>query len=136
MAKKTDTKKSLPHHYNNVKTELEKVYVTSSGDKYLKKMDAYCAESQIQQAKKSRERRRKKIMDIVNILLNALKENNWGVFYRNQPIRDLETQDGGTLYEVNQVDLEEVERVVMNQLEKKEEWKHTEPPTQEDSTQS
>ena len=135
MIKKTDIKKLL-HHYEGIKTELEKVYITSSGDKYLKEMDAVCAESQIQQTKESRQKRRNKIMDIVDILFNILEENNWGIFYKNNPMRTLDTNDGGTLYEVNGVDLDEIERVLFNKLESEGIWKRTQPPTQENLTQN
>ena len=136
VTKKKDTKKSLFHHYNGIKTELEKVYITSSGTKYLKKMDAFCAESQIQQAKESQQRRRNKIMDTVNMLLNVLEENNWGIFYKNKPVHSLTTQDGNTLYEVNKVGLDEIERVIYNKLDTEGTWKQTEHPTQVDSEQN
>ena len=134
MTKEADTKKLALHLSSEIKTELEKVYITSSGDKYLKKMDALCAESQIQQAKESKQRRRNKVMDIVDILFKVLEENNWSIFYNNKPIRSLDTQDGGTLYEVNKVDLDEIERVILNKLE--ESWKPTQPPTPENLTQN
>jgi hypothetical protein len=134
VTKEADTKKSPLHLSSGIKTELEKVYITSSGDKYLKKMDALCAESQIQQAKESKQRRRNKVMDIVDILFKVLEENNWSIFYNNKPIRSLDTQDGGTLYEVNKVDLDEIERVILNKLD--ESWKPTQPPTPENLTQN
>ena len=136
LIKKKDTKKSLYHLYNEIKTELEKVYITSSGTKYLKKVDALCAEAQIQQSKESKQKRGNKIMDIVNILFKVLEENNWGVFYKNKPIHSLTTQEGGTLYEVNKVGLDEIERVILNKLDTEGTWKQKEPPTQEDSRQN
>ena len=131
VKKGKDIKKYQHHYKDDIKTELETVYITTSGDKYLKKMDALCAESQIQQAKESKQRRGNKIMDIVNILFKILEENNWGIFYGNNPVRSLDTQDGGTLYEVNKVDLDEVERVLLNKLDSEGTWKHTQPPTPE-----
>ena len=136
LIKKKDTKKSLYRLYNEIKTELEKVYITSSGTKYLKKVDALCAEAQIQQEKELKQKRRDKIMDIVNILLKVLEENNWGVFYKNKPIHSLTTQEGGTLYEVNKVGLDEIERVILNKLDTEGTWKQKEPPTQEDLIQN
>ena len=117
MPKNQDITKLKRHHYNEIKTELETVYITSSGDKYLKEMDALCAEAQIQQTKESQQRRRKKIMGIMELLLKVLEEENWGLYYKNEQIRTLNTQDGGMLYEVNSVDLDEIERVLLNKLE-------------------
>ena len=81
MTKKVDTRKFLPQYYNGIQTELDTIYITSSGDKYLKEVDALCAEPQIQQTKKSRERERQVIMYMVDILIGILKEINWGVLY-------------------------------------------------------
>jgi uncharacterized protein YllA (UPF0747 family) len=100
-----------------VKSELETVYITSSGDKYIKEMDAFCAEAQIQQTKESKKRWRDNIMGIMELLLKVIGEENWGLFYKNEPMRSLNTKDGGTLYEVNSVDLDEIERVLIKKLE-------------------
>ena len=127
--------KKLRHLYNEVKSELETVYITSSGDKYIKEMDAFCAEAQIQQAKASQKRWRDKKMGIMELLLKELGEENWGLYYKNEPMRSLNTKDGGMLYEVNSVDLDEIERVLLNKLEstkekKEDNWKmHTDNPS-------
>ena len=117
MIKEVDTKKSLLHLYSGIKTELETVYITSSGDKYLEEMDAICAESQIQQARESKEKRRKIIMGMVDILLNILRENNWGVFYKTEPMQTLTLQDDSPLLRINEVDDESIEDAVLSVIE-------------------
>ena len=114
MTKKTDTKKSLFHLSNEIKTELDTIYITSSGDRYLKEMDAICAESQIQQAQKAAEKRRKRMTDMVDILMNILKENNWGVFYKSEPIQTLNLQDGAPLMKINEVDDDSLRDTVLD----------------------
>ena len=79
-------------------------------------MDAICAEAQIQQAKESQQRRKEKLMGKLEAILEVLMEENWGIYYKNSPMRSLITQEGGTLYEINTVDLEEVERVLFKKL--------------------
>ena len=116
MPKNQDTIKLVHRLYSGVKKELETVYITSSGNKYLKEMDAICAEAQIQQAKESQQRRREKIMGIVELVFKILEEENWGFYYKNEPMRSLNTQDGGTLYQINTVDLDKVERVLLDKL--------------------
>ena len=143
MPKNQDIVKSVRHLYSGIKTELETVYVTSSGDKYLEEMDAICAEAQFQQTKELKEKRRNKIMGIVEMLFKVLKEENWGIYYKNNPMRSLATQEGGTLYEINTVDLDEVERVLLKKLNTIKEGQedncteHTAPHSQqeEDSSQ-
>ena len=137
MPNKTDTKK-LRILYNGVKSELETIYITSAGDKFIKEMDALCAESQIQQAKESKEKRRQNIMGIMELLLKSLEGENWGIYYKNEPIRSLNTQDGNMLYEINTVSLDEIERVLLKKLkesleQKGESWKtHTIHHSQQD----
>jgi len=48
-------------------------------------------------------------MDIIELVMRMLKSENWGVYYKNQPIQPLEMQDGNALYKVNQVDESEIE---------------------------
>ena len=81
-------------------------------------MDALCAESQIQVCIGRKLKQKQRIMDIAELVMKVLKNENWGMFYKNQPMRNLETQDGGTLYEVNQVDECEIETVIHNTLTK------------------
>ena len=95
-----------------IKKELDTVYIDSSGRKHLDYMEARCAESQILLYRQSKQKQKQRIMDIIELIMKVLKNENWGVFYKNQPMRSLETQEGGTLYEVNQVDECEIEKVI------------------------
>ena len=81
-------------------------------------MDALCAESQIQMCVERKLKQKQRIMDIIELVMRVLKNENWGIFYKNQPMRNLETQDGGTLYEVNQVDECEIETILHTTLAK------------------
>jgi hypothetical protein len=101
-----------------LKKELETVYIDSSGKKHLNYMDALCAESQIQMCLERKLKQNQRIMDITELIMRVLKNENWGMFYKNQPMRNLETQDGGTLYEVNQVDECEIETIIHQTLTK------------------
>ena len=55
MKKKIGIEKYHNPYEIKVKAELDTVYITSSGSRHLKEMDAIRAESQILQAKESRE---------------------------------------------------------------------------------
>ena len=71
-------------------------------------------------------------MDIVELIMQVLKSENWGVYYKNQPIQPLEMQDGNSLYKVNQVDESEIEKVIEEKLTKGNSWKES---SQMDSSQ-
>ena len=130
-------KKPLNPLYEFIKKELDTVYITSSGSKYLKEMDALCAEAQIQQARQSKQRRKDRMTKLVDILFDVLKQNNWGVFYKSEPMQSLTLQDGAPLLKINEVDSDVVEQaindVVMNlnneHLENWDKQKHTPPPS-------
>jgi hypothetical protein len=115
-----------------IKKELETVYIDSSGKKHLDYMEALCAESQIQMCIERKLKQRQRIMDIVELIMQVLKSENWGVYYRNQPIQPLEMQDGNALYKVNQVDEEQIEAVIEQALTKDKPWQSS----QTDSNQN
>ena len=99
-----------------IKKELDTVYIDSSGTRHLDYMKALCAESQIQLGRDRKLQQRQRIMDIVELIMQVLKSENWGVFYKNQPIQPLEMQDGNALYKVNQVDECDIETVITQAL--------------------
>ena len=99
-----------------VKSELDFVYITSAGTRYLKEMDALCAESAIQTIRESKQQKQERIMDYTEIILKALGDMNWGVYYKSEPMHTLNMQDGAALYKVNEVDEDEVERVIQGAI--------------------
>jgi len=145
VPKNQDIAKLVRHHYSAIKTELETVFITSSGNRYLEEMDAICAESQIQQARQSKQERENKMTKLVDILFDILKQNNWGVFYKANPMHLLSLQEGAPLLKINEVDEDTVEQaindVIMNPdndyLENWNKQKHTQPPStsEDDSSQ-
>ena len=101
-----------------LKKELEFVYIDSNGKKYLEYMEAQCAEAQIQMCIERKLQKKQMIMDTVELIMQVLKSENWGVYYKNQPMQPLEMQDGDALYKVNQVDESEIEAVIEQALTK------------------
>ena len=75
-------------------------------------MEARCAETQILLCKDRKLQKKQRIMDTTEMIMKVLKSENWGVFYKNQPIRTLTTNEGETLYEINQVDECEIEKAI------------------------
>ena len=71
-------------------------------------------------------------MDIVELIMEILKSEHWGIYYKNQPIQPLEMQDGNALYKVNQVDESEIEKAIEEKLTKGNPWKES---SQIDSSQ-
>ena len=105
-----------------IKKELESVYIDSSGKRHLDYMEALCAETQIQTCRERKLQKIQRIMNIVELIMQVLKSENWGVFYKNQPIQPLEMQDGNALYKVNQVDEDQIETALEKALTKDTPW--------------
>ena len=115
-----------------IKKELDTVYIDSGGKKHLDYMDALCAQAQINMCEEVKLKQKEKVMDIVELIMQVLKSENWGVYYRNQPIQPLEMQDGNALYKVNQVDENDVEVAIEKALTGDKPWESS----QTDSSQN
>ena len=100
-----------------VKSELDFVYITSAGTRYLKEMDALCAESAIQTIRENKQQKQERIMDYTEIILKAFGNMKWGVYYQSEPMHTLSMQDGAALYKINEVDEDEVGRVIQGAIE-------------------
>ena len=105
-----------------IKEELDTVYIISDGRKFLNYKDALYWESELQSGIERNIVKNKKVMDIVEKIMQVLRGENWGVYYKNQPMKHLEMQDGDSLYQVNQVDEADVEEAILNALTKGESW--------------
>ena len=111
--------------------ELDTVYIDSSGKRHLDYMKALCAEAQIQTCRERKLQQKQRIMDIVELVMQVLKSENWGVYYRNQPIQPLEMQDGNALYKVNQVDESQIETAIDEALTK---WESSQTNSSQSNT--
>ena len=117
-----------------IQRELDTVYIDSGGTKHLDYMKALCAESQISMARERKLQQKQRIMDIVELIMQVLKSENWGVYYRNQPIQPLEMQDGNALYKVNQVDETDIEIALTGALTKGSPWEHSQTDSSQKKT--
>ena len=94
-------------------------------------MKALCAETQIESCRQRKLQQKQRIMDIVELVMQVLKSENWGVYYRNQPIQPLEMQDGNALYKVNQVDESQIETAIDEALTK---WESSQTNSNQSNT--
>jgi len=79
-------------------------------------MEARCAEAQILSCMEHKLQQKQRIMDTIELIMQVLESKNWGVYYRNNPMQLLETQDNSALYEVNQVDECDIEKAIYEAL--------------------
>ena len=105
-----------------IKKELDTVFIASDGRKFLKYIDAFYAQSGLEKGIEIKLSKQKRVMDIVELIMNVLRSENWGVYYKNQPMQPLEMQDGNPLYKINQVDDGDVEQAITNRLTEGKSW--------------
>ena len=86
-------------------------------------MDALYSEGEIQGGIQRKVAKQKRIMDTVDKIMQVLKSENWGVYYKNQPISPLEIKDGDSLYKVNRVDEADIEETLIKALTEGKSWK-------------
>ena len=110
---------------SRIQHELETVYITTDGRKFLKYIDALYAQSEIEKCIEVKLSKQERVMNIVKLIMDVLKQENWGVYYKNQPMQPLEMQDGNPLYQINQVDDTDVEQVLIDTLTKGDSWGHS-----------
>ena len=120
-----------------MKTELEIVYVTTNNKKFLLKNDAIKHEIALQEKNKVTITKRVKVMKIHEVLSKVLSKNDWGVFFRGEPLQDCPVQEGAKMYKVNEVNLDRLYDAInatLNEMESDWEQNIKEEPTDNESS--
>ena len=87
-----------------IKTEITVVYLTSDNRKFLNEHQAIIHESGLEEIRKQDRRWEEMKIELIEIVLDVLKNERWGIFFKNEPIQTLPVQDSATtLYRVNEV---------------------------------
>tara|TARA_R110002020_G_scaffold88323_2_gene217009 strand:- start:752 stop:1162 length:411 start_codon:yes stop_codon:yes gene_type:complete len=86
-----------------LKTELSIVYVTTNNQKFLNLNDALEHEIDLEKKRLIIKKKRKMIMKMYELLSKVLSKNEWGIFFKGEPMEGFPTQDGMRVYRVNEV---------------------------------
>ena len=126
-------KKNLQSSYmtklkSSIKTELEIVYITTNGKKFLNQYQAIIHQSELEDDKKKDRRWEQMKAELTELVCKILEEKQWGIFFKNEPMQALPVQDNTTLYKINEVKKEELvtaidEAVEKNMTERVTEWR-------------
>jgi hypothetical protein len=82
-------------------------------------------------------KRKAVIMNIHEILSKVLSKNDWGVFFRGEPLQDCPVQEGAKMYKVNEVTKDRLYDAIdsiLNEMENT--WEQNTKEEQTDSEQS
>ena len=86
-----------------IKTEIATVYLTSNQKKFLSLSDALECESGEEEKREIIKNKEDEIMKIYELLAKVLAKNDWGIFFKGEPIEGYPTQDGMKMYKVNEI---------------------------------
>ena len=108
-----------------IKTELAIVQVTTDSKRFLNKYEALIHEAGLEEKRNKHRSWENMKQELVNIVLEVLKKNRWGIYFQNEPMQSLPMKDSlSTLYKVNQVEVDEFEEAIMMQFDKESERKN------------
>ena len=101
-----------------IKTELMIVNLTSDGEIFLDINKAIIHESELEQFRKNNRRWEQMKTDIANIVLEVLKKNRSGIYFKSEPMQKLPVIDSSsTLFKVNEVSEDELIESIKTQIE-------------------
>ena len=120
-----------------MKTELEIVYVTTNNKKFLLKNDAIKHEMALQEENQIKRNKEAMIMEIHELISKVLSKNDWGVFFKAEPLQDCPVQEGAKMYKVNEVSVDRLYDALkrtLNEMENDWEQNTKEKPTDNESS--
>jgi len=103
-----------------LKTELRAVYVTTNNKSFLHLKDAISHQAVEQSNKEKIKKKEEIIMNIHKLLSKILAENDWGVFFKGEPMEGYPTQDGVKMYKVNEITADRLYDAIDNALQQME----------------
>ena len=132
-------KKSLQNTYikklrNSLKKELAIIYLTSDDKKFLNEYQAIIHESELEDRRKNDRRWEQMKTNIAELVLEVLKKERWGIFFKNEPIQALPVQDNTTLYKVNEVKEDALLDSIEQEMERIDEWQKHQAKEEQNQT--
>ena len=128
---KKNFKNSLKENLKSyLKHELERVWITSDEKKFLRIDDALKHEETIEKKRAIIQKEEDKVTEIHKLFLKVLNSNNWGLYFKGEPISRIPTNDDSMVYKVNEVKferlIEEIKNILENDCQENEQEKPTE----------
>ena len=123
------TKKNLKSTWitklkKNLTTELAIVYLTSDDTKFLDEYEAVIYEASLNETETTNRRWIEMKTKIAEIVSEILKEKQWGIFFKNEPVQALPVQDSTMVYKVNEVKQDELLDAIEDKMERIDAWQN------------
>jgi len=108
-----------------LKTEIARVYLTSDGKQFFNEYSAVIHECSLEEIRIKERRWNNMKTKIAEIVCQILKEKQWGIFFKNEPMQSLPVQDNTSLYKINEVRDEELVDAIKQAMEERmNEWQN------------
>ena len=120
-----------------LKTEIARVYLTSDGKQFFNEDLAAIHESSLDEQREKNRRWNQMKTKIAEIVYEILKEKQWGIFFKNEPMQSLPVQDNTALYKINEVKKDELVDAIEQAIEERmTEWQNHQAQEKENQTDS
>ena len=96
-----------------IQTELRTVYLINNKT-FLKRAQARLYQKKLSNYKQVED---KMVNDLQKIIEQLLDNNNWGLYFKANPLEQLPSQDGQHIYQVNNVSKEEVSTAIVKAIQ-------------------
>jgi len=101
------------------------MYLTSDGKKFFDENEAIMHESTLDKLRIKERRWDKMKTKIAEIVCNIIKEKQWGIFFKNEPMQYLPVQDNTPMYKINEVKDDELIDAIETAIEERvNEWQN------------
>ena len=105
-----------------LKTELKIVHLTSDDNIFLNEKEALQHEWLLENKREITRKEVEMIDDNLKSVVEVLNRNDWGIFFKGEPVTSLPVQDGMKVYKDNEVKLDAfLDELRMRLTENKEE---------------
>ena len=101
------------------------MYLTSDGKKFFDENEAIMHESTLDKLRIKERRWDKMKTKIAEIVCSIIKEKQWGIFFKNEPMQYLPVQDNTPMYKINEVKDDELMDAIETAIEERvNEWQN------------
>ena len=117
-----------------LKTEIARVYLTSDGKQFFDEYIAVIHESSLDEQREKDRRWNQMKTKIAELVCQIIKEKQWGIFFKNEPVQALPVQDSTTLYKVNEVKQDELLDAIEHEMERMDAWQNHQAENKQNPT--
>ena len=136
--KKRNLKPSFTNELKSLtKTELAIVTITSDGKKFINEYKAIIHESSLYEQRETDRRWNQMKTKIAELVCQIIKEKQWGIFFKNEPMQALPVQNNTSIYRINEVKDDELMDAIQKAMDERiDEWQNHQADSTENQTDS